>query len=87
VLVRTHGYGSRADKSWLLIKHRDKHASKKDIENEEPRSILTGRLLAGIARDGGGDVEKASTGDLRSASRTAAPSASHTPKRKKKARA
>jgi len=30
-LVRTKGYGSRADKSWLLIKHRDKFASTKDI--------------------------------------------------------
>jgi bifunctional non-homologous end joining protein LigD len=63
VLVRTRGYGSRADKSWLLIKHRDEFASTNDIEKEEPRSVLSKRLLADIARDAGGDVERASTGD------------------------
>jgi len=63
VLVRTRGFGSRADKSWLLIKHRDQFASSRDVELEEPRSVLSGRLLADIARDGGGDVEKAATGD------------------------
>jgi bifunctional non-homologous end joining protein LigD len=63
VLVRTRGYGSRSDRSWLLIKHRDEYASTSDIETEEPRSALTGRLLADIARDEGGDVEKAATGD------------------------
>ena len=63
VLVRTRGFGSKADKSWLLIKHRDKFISTKDVEEEEPRSVLSGRLLADIARDDGGDVEKAATGD------------------------
>ena len=63
VLVRTSGYGSRADKSWLLIKHRDKYASEKDIPTEKPRSVLSRRLLADIARESGGDIEKASTGD------------------------
>jgi bifunctional non-homologous end joining protein LigD len=63
VLVRTRGYGSRADKSWLLIKHRDEFASAKDLTSEEPRSVLSKRLLADIARDSGGDVEKAATGD------------------------
>jgi bifunctional non-homologous end joining protein LigD len=63
VLVRTRGYGSRSDRSWLLIKHRDEYASTSDIEAEEPRSVLTKRLLADIARDEGGDVEKAATGD------------------------
>ena len=75
VLVRTRGFGSKADKSWLLIKHRDKYVSKRDIETEEPRSVLSRRLLADIAREGGGDVEKASTGDpkrgLRSGARSA----------------
>jgi bifunctional non-homologous end joining protein LigD len=70
VLVRTRGFGSKADKSWLLIKHRDKHASTKDIEIEEPRSVVSGRLLADIAREGGGDVEKASTGDPKRGSQT-----------------
>ena len=63
VLVRTRGFGSKADKSWLLIKHRDKYESEKDIEEEEPRSVLSRRLLADIARDEGGDVDKASSGD------------------------
>jgi bifunctional non-homologous end joining protein LigD len=62
-LVRTRGYGSRADRSWLLIKHRDKFASTKDISALKPRSVLSNRLLAQIAKDEGGDVEKAATGD------------------------
>src|SRR6202042_448898 len=63
VLVRTHGYGSSSGKSWLLIKHRDQYASAQDVTAEEPRSVISKRLLADIARDGGGDVEKAATGD------------------------
>jgi bifunctional non-homologous end joining protein LigD len=63
VLVRTRGYGHNADRSWLLIKHRDQYASKNDIALEAPRSVVSNRLLADIAREGGGDVEKASTGD------------------------
>lgn len=63
VLVRTRGYGSRADKSWLLIKHRDEYASQTDITVEKPRSTLSRRLLADIAREAGGDVQKAATGD------------------------
>jgi len=63
-LVRTHGFGSsRSDKAWLLIKHRDVYAAERDLTAEEPRSAVTGRLLADIARDGGGDVVKAATGD------------------------
>jgi bifunctional non-homologous end joining protein LigD len=63
VLVRTHGYGSKEGKSWLLIKHRDEFASTRDITAEEPRSALSHRLLADIARDGGGDALKAASGD------------------------
>ena len=63
VLVRTRGFGSRPDKSWLLIKHRDQYASTGDIEEDERRSVLTKRLLAEIAQDEGGDAEKAATGD------------------------
>jgi bifunctional non-homologous end joining protein LigD len=63
VLVRTRGFGGRADKSWLLIKHRDRFASTKDVAAERPRSAVSNRLLAEIARDEGGDVERASTGD------------------------
>ena len=61
VLVRTPGYGRNARKSWLLIKHRDRYASKRDITVVEPKSVLTGRLLADIARDEGGHVTKAAT--------------------------
>ena len=64
VLVRTPGYGSSAGRSsWLLIKHRDEYATKRDILVERPYSVLTHRLLAEIAHKGGGDVEKASSGD------------------------
>jgi bifunctional non-homologous end joining protein LigD len=86
VLVRTRGFGSKADKSWLLIKHRDKYASEKDIEEEEPRSVLSGRLLADIARDGGGDVAKASTGDPKPEARPASRTAGQETKRKKRAK-
>jgi len=48
---------------WLLIKHRDEHASKTDIVEKEPRSVVSKRILAEIARDEGGDVVKAASGD------------------------
>jgi bifunctional non-homologous end joining protein LigD len=64
VLVRTRGYGGRSGKSsWLLIKHRDQYVSTQDITEEKPYSAQTHRLLADIARDGGGDVAEAETGD------------------------
>jgi len=64
VLVRTKGgYGGRGKKSWLLIKHRDGYASNDDILEEMPRSALSNRLMAEIARDANGDVEKAAEGD------------------------
>lgn len=63
VLVRTRGYGRDTDKSWLLIKHRDQYVSEEDVTEEKPRSVLSRRLLAGIARDEGGNVAKAATGD------------------------
>lgn len=64
VLVRTRGFGSsKGRSSWLLIKHRDQYASERDITLEEPYSAVSHRLLADIARDGGGDVDQASTGD------------------------
>jgi bifunctional non-homologous end joining protein LigD len=65
VLVRTRGFGG-SDKSWLLIKHRDEFASDEDIAAEKPRSVLTKRLLADIAKDEGGNVAKAATGDPQS---------------------
>jgi bifunctional non-homologous end joining protein LigD len=64
VLVRTRGFGSNpARPTWLLIKHRDQYASTKDVTQEEPRSVASHRLLAEIARDEGGDIERASLGD------------------------
>ena len=78
VLVRTRGYGGSSGKSsWLLIKHRDQFASTEDITETQPYSAKTHRLLADIARGGGGDVAQASTGDPpdRSAARRSAPKA------------
>jgi bifunctional non-homologous end joining protein LigD len=63
VLVRTRGFGRKADKSWLLIKHRDRFASTKDVAAEKPRSVVSNRLLREIAGEEGGDAAKASTGD------------------------
>jgi bifunctional non-homologous end joining protein LigD len=64
VLVRTRGFGKNpSGPAWLLIKHRDQYASAKDVTQEEPRSVTSRRLLAEIARDEGGDVERASQGD------------------------
>lgn len=48
---------------WLLIKHRDEYASKADVTEKEPRSVVSKRILAEIARDEGGDVVKAASGD------------------------
>ncbi len=63
-LVHTPGFGKNPSRStWLLIKRRDQHASAKDVTQEEPRSVTSGRLLADIARDGGGDIGRASQGD------------------------
>jgi bifunctional non-homologous end joining protein LigD len=62
VLVRTR----RRDEtraSWLLIKHRDAYANTRDIAEEQPRSVVSGRLLVEIARDEGGNLEKAADGD------------------------
>lgn len=86
VLVRTSGYGSRADKSWLLIKHRDKYASEKDITAEKPRSVLSRRLLADIARESVGNVEKASTGDPGKAVNSRARTAGRSPQKRKRAK-
>lgn len=47
VLVRMH------ERQWLLIKHRDKVASTVDITAAKPRSAVSRRTLAGIARSAG----------------------------------
>lgn len=56
-LIRTDG------RRWLLMKRRDEYAATDDITAMQPRSVRTKRLLAQIARDDGGDVAKAATGD------------------------
>ena len=61
VLVRTRGY--QGGKSWLLIKHRDEAASTRDVAREEPRSVVSDRLLAEIAFEEGGGVRKAVAAD------------------------
>jgi bifunctional non-homologous end joining protein LigD len=64
VLVHTRGVGKNPPgAAWLLIKHRDQYASAKDVTQEEPRSVASGRLLAEIARHEGGDIERAAQGD------------------------
>jgi bifunctional non-homologous end joining protein LigD len=63
VLVRTRGFGGSSKATWLLIKHRDKYASDLDITTAKPKSAISGRLLADIAKAHGGDVEEAATGD------------------------
>jgi bifunctional non-homologous end joining protein LigD len=64
VLVRTRGFGRNASKpSWLLIKHRDDYATTDDVTVGKPRSAISERMLAEIARDEGGDIERAASGD------------------------
>jgi bifunctional non-homologous end joining protein LigD len=63
VLVRTRGFGGSSKTSWLLIKHRDQFASPEDVTVQEPRSAISGKLLAQIAQDHGADPERAATGD------------------------
>src|SRR5262249_27624160 len=48
--------------SWLLIKQRDRDATTKDV-TAAGTSVATGRTLAQIALEGGGDVAKAASGD------------------------
>lgn len=62
-LVRTKIHGGTKKSAWLLIKHRDAFASAKDITLEKPRSVVSLRLLAEIAKADGGNVEKAAAGD------------------------
>jgi bifunctional non-homologous end joining protein LigD len=64
VLVRTRGFPPGSGRpSWLLIKHRDAYALAEDITIAKPRSVVSGRTLAAIARDEGGDIRKAAAGD------------------------
>ena len=63
VLVRMGKRRGETRNPWLLIKHRDETASKRNIADEEPRSVVSGRLLVEIARDEGGNMAKAADGD------------------------
>lgn len=64
VLVRIRAFGKKpSQSSWLLIKHRDRYALTKDVTKSEPYSATSHRLLVDIARDEGGDVKRAGTGD------------------------
>jgi bifunctional non-homologous end joining protein LigD len=63
VLVRTRPRPGSAKPAWLLIKHRDAYASTDDIAETAPRSVVSGRTLAEIAWQEGGNVEKAASGD------------------------
>jgi bifunctional non-homologous end joining protein LigD len=63
VLVRTSGLGGSNRPSWLLIKHKDEFASRKDVTVEKPRSAVSDRTLAEIARDEGSDAAMAATGE------------------------
>ena len=63
VIVRTRGRYQGGRNTWLLIKHRDAFATTEDIAETQPRSVVSDRLLIEIARDEGGNMEKAATGD------------------------
>jgi bifunctional non-homologous end joining protein LigD len=63
VLVRMGKRRGETRNPWLLIKHRDETARRHSIADEEPRSVVSGRLLVEIARDEGGNMEKAADGD------------------------
>lgn len=61
VLVRTSSsYGKNA---WLWIKHKDAFTSSQDVTTLFPRSVVSNRLLIEIARDEGGNMQKAADGD------------------------
>jgi bifunctional non-homologous end joining protein LigD len=52
VLVRTR------ERQWLLIKHRDGSATSEDITAAKPRSVVSRRMLAGIARSAGASAKQ-----------------------------
>jgi bifunctional non-homologous end joining protein LigD len=61
-LVRTQG---RGENSWLLIKHRDKFASEKDIRDKD-KSVVSGKTIERMAKNQKGNrwkSNRASTGN------------------------
>ena len=63
VLVRIGRKDPNGKVPWLLIKHKDAFSGKRDIADDEPRSVVSKRLLVEIARDEGGNMKKAADGD------------------------
>ncbi len=63
VLVRMRRPNAGERPGWLLLKHRDRYAKTEDITMTKPRSAISKRLLVEIARDEGGDLDEAATGD------------------------
>ncbi len=61
VLIRTKFGGVRS--SWLLLKHKDRFASAADVVAAKPKSVLSKKLMAGIAKRAGGDVARAAKAD------------------------
>jgi len=57
---RTRGLGTRAEKPWLLIKHRDLCIPQGC--DDRITAVCTKQPLADIAPDEGGDIAKVSTG-------------------------
>jgi hypothetical protein len=55
-------YGTRLQ-TGLGQLERSRCHSRTDITVEDPYSVMTHRLLSDIARDGGGDVKNAASGD------------------------
>ena len=62
VHIRSRKPGNKGTE-WLLIKHRDEYASTENIEATKPRSAVSNKSLVDIARENGGNVEKAAKGD------------------------
>ncbi|MGA7412478.1 MAG: DNA polymerase ligase N-terminal domain-containing protein, partial [Bryobacteraceae bacterium] len=63
VLVRTKPLGKSQKSPWLLIKHKDRSATTRDVVADKPRSVLSKRLMAEIAASSGGNVSKAAESD------------------------
>jgi bifunctional non-homologous end joining protein LigD len=59
-LVRT---GPSDSRTWLLIKHGDDQETGADVIERAPRSVISNRLMAEIAFDESGDVERAARTD------------------------
>ena len=63
VLVSTRAWGHSCSVDLATHQTLRSIASTSDMTQEEPRSVASQRLLAGVARDEGGDVERVSLGD------------------------